>query len=186
LAWKTAFLYAKTSTKRRIHQLLETEEIKMEDVEGAKDLVVEVDVHARNRIMYQVKQKIQSNLLDEALNLLKLLEKYFLTDIYIFFHVLKIPFIKKNYVEVKHWREQYIHIPDDQIRKRKNTNQKILLMFNIEMESYNMEFKKWNRKLFVLGRAKKLLIHLQTAQSLIGENRFSEALRTANEIWEKI
>jgi hypothetical protein len=59
-------------------------------------------------------------------------------------------------------------------------------MFNVEMESYNEEFKKWNQKLFVLGRAEKLLIHLQTAQSLIGENRFSEALRTANEIWEKI
>jgi hypothetical protein len=59
-------------------------------------------------------------------------------------------------------------------------------MFNVEMESYNEELKKWNRKLFVLGRAEKLLIHLQTAQSLIGENRFSKALRTANEIWEKI
>jgi hypothetical protein len=133
-----------------------------------------------------VKQKIQANLLEEASTLLKLLEKYYLTDIYIFYHVVKIPFIRKNYVEVKYWREQYIHIPDDQIRKRKATNQKIMLMFNIEMESYNEEFKKWNRKLFVLGRAEKLLIHLQTAQSLIGENRFSEALRMANEIREKI
>jgi DNA phosphorothioation-dependent restriction protein DptG len=59
-------------------------------------------------------------------------------------------------------------------------------MFNVEMESYNKEFKKWNRKLFVLGRAEKLLIHLQTAQSLIGENRFSETLPTSNKIWEKI
>jgi hypothetical protein len=56
--------------------------------------------------------------------------------------VVKIQFIKKNYVEVKYWREQYIHIPDDQIRKRKVTTQKIMLMFNVEMESYNEEFKK--------------------------------------------
>jgi flagellar biosynthesis regulator FlbT len=83
-------------------------------------------------------------------------------------------------------REQYIHIPDDQIRKKKNINQKIMLIYNVEKESYNEEFKKWNRKLFVLGRGEKLLIHSQTAQSLIGENRFSEALRAANEIWEKI
>jgi hypothetical protein len=41
-------------------------------------------------------------------------------------------------------------------------------------------------KTVCIGRAEKLLIHLQTAQSLIGENRFSEALRMANEIWEKI
>jgi hypothetical protein len=34
------------------------------------------------------------------------------------------------------------------------------LMFNIEMESYNVDLKKWNRKLFVTGRAEKLLIHL--------------------------
>jgi hypothetical protein len=61
-----------------------------------------------------------------------------------------------------------------------------MLIFNVEMESYNEEFKKWNRKLFVLGRGEKLLINLQTAQSLFGENRFIEALRTANEIWEKI
>jgi hypothetical protein len=53
-----------------------------------------------------------------------------------------------------------------------------MLMFNVEMESYSEEFKKWNRKLFILGRAEKLLIHLQNAQSLIGQNRFSEALRT--------
>jgi hypothetical protein len=61
-----------------------------------------------------------------------------------------------------------------------------MLIINVEMESYNSEFKKWNRKLFVLGRAGKLLVHLQTAQSSIGENRFSQALRIANEIWEKI
>jgi hypothetical protein len=30
------------------------------------------------------------------------------------------------------------------------------------------------------------LIHLQTAQLLIGENRFSKAVGTTNEIWEKI
>jgi hypothetical protein len=46
--------------------------------------------------MYQVKQKIQSNLLDEESNLLKILERYFLIDIDIFYHVVKISFIKKN------------------------------------------------------------------------------------------
>jgi isopenicillin N synthase-like dioxygenase len=61
-----------------------------------------------------------------------------------------------------------------------------MVMFNIELESNNEEFKKWNRKLFVLGRAEKLLINLQSAQSFIGENRFSEAIQTANEIWQKI
>jgi hypothetical protein len=121
---KPLSLMQRQAQKETIDQLLDTEVIKTEDVEAAKDLVVEVDVQARKRIMHQVKQKIQSKLLDEASNLLKLLEKYFLTDIYILYHVVKIPFIKKNYVEVKHWREQYIHIPDNQIRKRKNTNQK--------------------------------------------------------------
>jgi hypothetical protein len=108
--------YAQNET---INQLLETEEIGEQDVEAAKILAVEIDVQARNRILYQVKQKIHSNLLDEASTLLKLLEKYYLTDIYIFYHVVKIPFIRKNYVEVKYWREQYIHIRDYQIRKKK-------------------------------------------------------------------
>jgi hypothetical protein len=126
----------------------------------AQESVFVIDVQARNKIIYQVKQRIQMNKLDEASLLLLILGKYFLTDIYIFYHVAKIPFIRKNFVEVKHWREQYIHIPDDQIRKKKNTNQKIKLLFNVEKESYNEEFKKWNRKLFVFCRAEKLLIHL--------------------------
>jgi hypothetical protein len=57
-------------------------------------------------------------------------------------------------------------------------------MFNIELESYNVDLKKWNRNLFVRGRAEKLLIHLQTAEFLIGESRFTEALRMSNEVWE--
>jgi hypothetical protein len=114
---------ARKAQNEAIDQLLETEEIGEQDVEASKTLAVEIDVQARNRILFQVKQKIQANLLEEASTLLKLLDKYYLTDIYIFYHVVKIPFIRKNNVEVKYWREQYIHIPDDQIRKRKATNQ---------------------------------------------------------------
>jgi hypothetical protein len=172
--------------KETLDQLLDNKELDETAIEIAKESVFVLEVQARNKIMYQEKQRIQMNELEEASLLLQMLNKYFFTDIYIFYHVVKIPFIRKNFVEIKHQREQYIHIPGDQIRKKKKTNQKIMLMFNVEMESYSEEFKKWNRKLFVLGRAEKLLIHLQTAQSLIGEIRFSEALRTADEIWEKI
>jgi hypothetical protein len=179
-------LFARQVQKETLDQILDNKEVDETAVEMAKETIFVIDEQARNRFMYKVKQRIQMNKLEEASLLLQILDKYFLTGIYIFYHVVKIPFIKKNFVEVKHWREQYIHIPDDQIRKKKNINQKIMLMFNVEMESYNEEFKKWNRKLFALGRAEKLLIHPQTAQSLIGENRFSEALRTANEIWENI
>jgi hypothetical protein len=78
-----------------------------------KEVVTEIDVLARNRVLYQGKHKIQENKLEEASLLLSILDRYFLTDIYIFYHVVKIPFVRKNYVEVKHWREQYIHIPED-------------------------------------------------------------------------
>jgi hypothetical protein len=57
---------ARQAQKEAIDQLLETEVIVEQDEEAAKILVVEVDIQARNRILYQVKQKIQSNLLDEA------------------------------------------------------------------------------------------------------------------------
>jgi hypothetical protein len=89
-------LNGRQSQNKAINQLLETEEIGEHDMEAAKTLAVEIDVQARNRILYQVKQKIQSNLLDEASTLLKRLGKYYLTDIYIFYHVVKIPFIGKN------------------------------------------------------------------------------------------
>jgi hypothetical protein len=44
---------ARQAQKEAIDQLLETEEIGEQDVEAAKILVVEVDVQARNRILYQ-------------------------------------------------------------------------------------------------------------------------------------
>jgi hypothetical protein len=59
-------------------------------------------------------------------------------------------------------------------------------MFNIELESHDETFKLWNKKLFVVERAAKLLIHLQTAESFIGENPFSEAIKQANSVWELI
>jgi hypothetical protein len=46
---------ARHAQREAINQLLETEEIGEQDVEAEKTLVVEVDVQARNRIMYRIR-----------------------------------------------------------------------------------------------------------------------------------
>jgi hypothetical protein len=57
---------------------------------------------------------------------------------------------------------------------------------NIELESRKEYFKLWIRKLLVVERATKLLIHLQTVVSLIGEPSFGDAIQHANNVWELI
>jgi hypothetical protein len=115
---------ARQAQSEAIDQLLETDEIGEQDVEAAKTLVVEVDVQARNRILYQVKQKIQSNLLDEASNLLKLLEKYYLTDIYIImllrFHLSRKTMLKSNIGENNTFTFQMIKSEKEKLLIRKS------------------------------------------------------------------
>jgi hypothetical protein len=55
-------------------------------------------------------------------------------------------------------------------------------MFNIELESRSKYFKLWNRKLFVVEHEAELLIHLQTAESRIGELRFIDAIRNEDKV----
>jgi hypothetical protein len=59
-------------------------------------------------------------------------------------------------------------------------------MFNIQLEAKNKDSKLWNRKLFAVERAAKLLIHFQTAESMIDENRFDKAILQANRVWNLI
>jgi hypothetical protein len=40
--------------------------------------------------------------------------------------------------------------------------------------------------MFVVGRAPKLLTHFQTAESMLGENRYCVAIKQANRVWEQI
>jgi hypothetical protein len=134
----------------------------------------------------EVKVKIQKNKLDEAEILLSVLEKYYTSDIFIFYHSVKIPFVKKDWPKVQHFREKYILVSDNQIRRKSDINNKIVMMLNIELETKNEVYRSWNRKLFVVERAAKLLIHLHTAESFIGESRFDEAIKQANSVWELI
>jgi hypothetical protein len=55
----------------------------------------EVDVRTRNKILGEVKIKIQQNLLDKAELLLSILETYFPLDIFIFYHAVKSPLSDK-------------------------------------------------------------------------------------------
>jgi hypothetical protein len=149
-------------------------------------IVVALDLKVRNKILAEVKIKINQMKLEEGEALLSSLEQYVTTGIFIFYHAVKIPFKAKDWEKVKTYREKYMDVPDDQIRKRSGINAKIIQMFNIEMETRNEDFKHWNRKLFAVKRAAKLLVHLQTAQSLVGERRFSDAIRNATKVWQLI
>jgi hypothetical protein len=60
------------------------------------------------------------------------------------------------------------------------------MMFSIELETNNDVDRSWNRKIFIVERAAKLLTHLQSAESFIGESRFDEAIKQANAVWELI
>jgi hypothetical protein len=67
-----------------LDDLLTQKEIELTTVEVAKEVVTEIDIQTRNKILHQGKQKIQENKLDEASFLLLMFGRYFLTDIFIF------------------------------------------------------------------------------------------------------
>jgi hypothetical protein len=122
--------------------------------------------------------------LEGAESLLSALDQYITTDIFIFYHAVKIPFKGQLWDKVKVFREMDIDVPEDHIRRKGYINAKIITMFNIEMETRNEEYKLGNRKLYAMERAAKLLLHLQTGQSLVFELRFNDAIRQANKVWE--
>jgi hypothetical protein len=92
-----------------------------------------------------------------------------LGDIFIDFNVVKNNRPKKNWDGVKFWRKNNIYIPEDQLKKRAYYISRLNHMFGIELETSNEDFNKWNRKLFAVERAVKILNHLQKAESMIGK-----------------
>jgi hypothetical protein len=56
--------------------------------------------------------------LEEAEALLSSLEQYITTDIFIFYHAVKIPLKGKYWDKVKVFGEKCIDVPDGQIRKK--------------------------------------------------------------------
>jgi hypothetical protein len=88
-------------------------EINGKTIECLKEVISgEVNIKTRNKILAEVKIKIQQNKLDEAELLLSVLEKYYTSDIFVFYLAVKIPFIKKNWPKVQCFREKYILVPD--------------------------------------------------------------------------
>jgi hypothetical protein len=88
-----------------------------------------------------MKVKIQINSLDEEKTFLSILKKYYTLNIYLFYQKSKIPFIKKNWLEVKFWREIPMLTPDDQTHLKSDINIKITVMFKIELETWNEVYK---------------------------------------------
>jgi hypothetical protein len=59
-------------------------------------------------------------------------------------------------------------------------------MFSIELEIRSEDFKKLNRKMFGTEREAKLLVLFQTADFLIGEILFGEAITRAKAVRKQI
>jgi hypothetical protein len=71
---------------------------------------------------------------------LKSVEPHIVGDVYFFYYAVKIKYLKKDWNGVKYWREKYILVPDIQLKKKSYAN-KIHMMFGVELEMRNEEFK---------------------------------------------
>jgi hypothetical protein len=109
--------------------------------------------------------------LGEPEKLLMSSEKYCYEDIFIFYPSVKVCYLKKNWDRVKYFREKYINVPDEVFNKKQQIVSKNNLLLHLELETGNEDLKNWDSELFVFERAVKLLIHLQTAETMIGKKQ---------------